>query len=240
VHKATWQPTVRLRQGLLVIVAAMTTRDDQLVTTAGVHEVMAAIEAVDLDAPWEQMAPRLRPALPRRRPLPPGVDDLPTQEFGPGIQVTLGLDIGPAMLFVAHEQLAGWGVTAERAFRRAISNIKVRVRLRGQFALLHEPICGVPTLAFQSREGWASALLLLPEELMRVLGRRDGLVLAPMRDLILIMPLDAEPELAWLILEEFAEADMNALDLPLFALVDGRMTRAVGVYEPAPARALRH
>ena len=39
-----------------------------------------------------------------------------------------------------------------------------------------------------------------------------------MRDLLLLMPLDAEPGLAHLILEEFAEADMNALDLPLFVL----------------------
>jgi hypothetical protein len=218
----------------------MTTSEEPLVTTADVNEVMAAIEAVDLAAPWEEVAPRLRPALPRRRPLPPGTGDLPSQEFGPGIRTTLGLDIGPAMLFVGHEQLAGWGVSAERAFRRALSNIRVRVHLRQQFALLHEEILGEPTVAFQSREGWASALLLLPDELTRVLGQRDGLVLAPMRDLVLLMPLDAEPELAHLILEEFAEADMNALDLPLFARVDGRLSKAVGAYEPMPERRLRH
>lgn len=201
---------------------------------------MAAIEALDLAAPWEEVAPRLRLALPRRRPLPPGTDDLPTMEFAPGIRVTLGLDIGPAMLFVAREQLKGWGVSADRAFRRALSNVRVRVRLRKQFALVHETILGTSTVAFQSREGWASSLLLLPEELSRVFGRRDGLILAPMRDLVIRMPLDAEPELAWLILEEFAEEDMNALDLPLFALVDGRLSKAVGAYDPEPARRLRH
>jgi hypothetical protein len=208
----------------------MTTRSEPLVTTADVHEVMAAIEAVDLEAPWEEMAPRLRPALPRRRPLPPGTGDLPTQDFAPGIRITLGLDIGPAMLFVGHDQLAAWGVTAEQAFRRAISNIRVRVRLRRQFALLHEPICGVPTVAFQSRDGWASALLLLPEELERVFGQRSGVILAPMRDLLLLMPLDVEPDLAHVILEEFARVDMNALDVPPIGLLDGSLTRVVGIH----------
>jgi hypothetical protein len=215
----------------------MTITSDPLVTTADVHEVMAAIEAVDLEAPWDAVAPQLRPALPRRRPLPPGTDDLPEREFPPGIRVTLGLDIGPAMLFVNHAQVDRWGVTPDQAFRRAISNIRVRVRLRRQFALIHERICDVPTVAFQSREGWASSLLLMPDELIRVLGQRNGLLMAPMRDLLLLMPLDAEPGLACLILEEFAEADMNALDLPLFVLLDGKLNPAIGIPADASAEA---
>ena len=204
----------------------MKTTDDELVTTADVAEVMAAIEAVDLGAPWDEVAPNLRLALPRRRPLPPGTDDLPSQIYEPGIRATLGLDIGPAMLFVGQAQLEGWRVTADHAFARALSNVKDRVRRRRQFALIHERICGESTVAFQSREGWASSLLLLPQELCRVLGQRDGLLVAPMRDLVMLLPLEADPLLAHLILEEFAEADMNALDLQPYTLVDGRLTIA--------------
>jgi hypothetical protein len=91
------------------------------------------------------------------------------------------------------------------------------VRRRRQFALIHERICGESTVAFQSREGWSSSLLLLPGELCRVLGQRDGLVLAPMRDLVMLLPLEADQLLAHLILEEFGKADMNALDLPPFS-----------------------
>ena len=207
----------------------MTTPDEPLVTTATVDEVMNAIEAVDLDAPWEQVAPRLRLALPRRRALPVDIEDLPQQEYSPGIRTVLGLDIGPAMLFVAREQLAGWGVSAPEAFAQALDNVRRAVGARKQFALIHERIADLPTLAFQSREGWASSLLLLPDELSRVLGQRNGLILAPMRDLILCLPLDVEREFARWLLDEFAEVDMNALDLPPFALVDGHLTAAVGV-----------
>ena len=62
-----------------------------------------------------------------------------------------------------------------------------------------------------------------------VLGERNGLILAPMRDLIVCLPLDTEREFARYLLEEFAAVDMNALDLPPFALVDGHLSHAVGV-----------
>jgi hypothetical protein len=210
-------------------------RDRELVAVADVAEVMAAIEAVDLDAPWEHVAAGLRLALPRRRPLPPGTDALPSQVYPPGIRCVLGLDIGPAMLFVGREQLAAWGVSADHAFRRALANVRQRVGRRRQFALLHARICGQPTIAFQSGEGWASTLLLLPEELHRVVGQQDGIILAPMRDLIIRLPPGADPYLAHLIFEEFAEADMNALDLPSFELAHGRLSIA----GPGPEIALQ-
>jgi hypothetical protein len=210
----------------------MKTLDDPIVITADVHEVMAAIEAVDLEAPWQEVAPRLRIALPRRRPLPPGTEDIPSRVYPPGIRATLGLDIGPAMLFVNDVQLKGWGVSADTAFRRAFENVRERVRRRRQYALVHERILDTPTVAFQSREGWASSLLLMPRELVRVFGQRDGILMAPMRDVLVLMALDAEPGLALAVLEDFAELDMNALDLPLFALLDGRLHQTVAV--PAP------
>jgi hypothetical protein len=210
----------------------MKTFDDPIVVTAEVHEVMAAIEAVDLGASWQEVAPRLRIALPRRRPLPPGTDDLPARVYPPGIRATLGLDIGPAMLFVNDAQLTGWGVSADTAFRRALGNVRERVRRRKQFALVHERILDTPTVAFQSREGWASSLLLLPKELVRVFGQREGILMAPMRDVLILMPLDAEPGLALMVLEDFAEVDMNALDLPLFVLLDGKLHATVAI--PAP------
>jgi hypothetical protein len=202
--------------------------DDEVVAVADMAQVMAAIEAVDLEAPWEDAAPHLRLALPRRRPLPPGTTDLPSQIYVPGICAVLGLDIGPALLFVRAEQLGSWRVSADHAFQRALTNVRQRVGRRRRFALIHERICGESTIAFQSREGWASTLLLLPQELCRVLGERNGLIIAPMRDLVIWMPLGADPTLARFILEGFAARDPNALDLPPFALVDGRLGHVSG------------
>jgi hypothetical protein len=207
----------------------MTTADEPLVETAPVEDILSAIESVDLQAPWEEMAPNLRVALPRRRQMPVDPDELVPHSFAPGIETVLGLDIGPAMLFVPPQQLASWEVTAEEAFERALDNVRERVAARKQFALIHERIAEVPTVGFQSREGWASQLLLLPDELVRVLGDRNGLILAPMRDLVVCLPLDVEREFAQWLLDEFAVVDMNALDIPPLALVDGQLRQAIGV-----------
>lgn len=207
----------------------MTMIDEPLVGTAPLDEILAAIESVDLAAPWARIAPGLRLALPRRRPLPEGIGRLPERVFPPGIRAVLGLDIGPAMVFVGPEQLDGWGVTADLAFEQALRNVRARVAARGQFALVQERIADVPTVAFHSREGWASQLLLLPDLLSHVLGVRNGLILAPMRDLVVCLPLDTEREFAEYLYKEFAAVDMNALDLPLLALVDGHLSQAVGV-----------
>ena len=207
----------------------MTSPEEPRIETAPVEEVLAAIESVDLQAPWEDVAPALCVALPRRRDLPVDAADLPRRVFPPGIETILGLDLGPAMLFVPPEQLASWEVSADEAFDRALDNVRERVAALKQFALVHERIADVPTLAFQSREGWASQLLLLPDELVRVLGDRNGLILAPMRDLVIRLPLDVERRFADWLLEEFAEVDINALDVPPLALVDGHLSRAVGV-----------
>ena len=198
--------------------------DEPLVSVAPFHEVVAAIEAVDLEGPWDALKERLRLVLPRRRPMPPGVDDLPGRLYPPGITVGVGLDVGPAMLFVGQAQLTAWGIDEDAAYGQAEANLRALSSARRTFALVREPIGGVETLAYQSRDGWAASLALLPDELCRVLGKRSGLILAPMRDLVMWMPLDTDHDLAAWVLEELAAVDINALDIPLLALVDGALT----------------
>jgi len=105
--------------------------------------------------------------------MPPETGDLPERTWPPGLRVGLGLDIGPAMLFVSHEQTDVWGVSVDAAYQQAQSNVHERLRMMSQPALLREHIAGTRTIAFQSGEGWASSLLLMPNELVEVLGERS-------------------------------------------------------------------
>lgn len=57
-------------------------------------EVLAAIEAIDLDQGWEQVGPALVPLLPRRRPLP-AMDPPLTSVLPPGLRIAYGVDVGP-------------------------------------------------------------------------------------------------------------------------------------------------
>jgi hypothetical protein len=73
----------------------------------------------------------------------------------------------------------------------------------------------------QSGTGCASALLLVEDELRRILGPGPQVVIAPMRDLLVALPVDAEAEfVAWLN-DELASMDPNGLALEAFILGEG-------------------
>lgn len=114
-------------------------------------------------------------------------------------------------------------MTPAQVTQRAMSNVRERSMARAQFGLIHESMADVPTLAFQSREGWASALLLMPDQLARVFGDRPGLILTPMRDVIFQLPLDVDRDFAHWLQEELCALDVNALDVPPYAFLDGEL-----------------
>jgi hypothetical protein len=190
-----------------------------------------AIERVDLDRPWLNVAPNVFPMLPRRRPLPLESDPPLRLSYPPGIEVGFGIDIGPAMLHVGAKQIERWGVTEGEVAAMGIANVLERSTSRRQFGLIQERIHGVPVTVFQSREGWASTLVLVPDELCRAMGDRPALLLVPMRDVLLRMPIDTDMELARWLLEEFVALDPNGLAVPVLALVDGKLRFASA---PAP------
>jgi hypothetical protein len=193
------------------------------VEVASIEEVLDAIDGMDLDRPWAEIAPLVFPVLPRRRPLPPATEAPIRRTFPPGIEAGFGLDIGPALLHLGQAQIAHWGVSEDDLAGLALANVRERVAARRQFGLIHELVQGVPVTAFQSREGWASGLLLAPDLLERVVGKEPGLILAPMRDLVVTVPMDTDQQFARWLLEEICRLDPNALDLPILALVDGAL-----------------
>jgi hypothetical protein len=205
--------------------------DGPLVQMASVDAVLDAIEQVDLERPWLKVAPHIFPMLPRRRPLPMETDPPLRQSYPPGIEVGFGIDIGPAMLHVGASQIERWSVSEADVATTAITNVRQRSTSRRQFGLIQERIQGVPVSVFQSREGWASALILLPDELCRIMGERPSLLLAPMRDVLLRLPIDTDMELARWMLEEFVALDPNGLAVPVLAQVDGVLRFAAA---PAP------
>jgi len=71
-----------------------------MVTGPSRAEVRAAIDMLPAELSWEAVSTRLRPMFVRRRPMPPGADRPLTFRVPPGVNVCLGLDIGPAFLYV--------------------------------------------------------------------------------------------------------------------------------------------
>ncbi|MEO7118380.1 MAG: hypothetical protein ABIZ34_05340 [Candidatus Limnocylindrales bacterium] len=191
-------------------------------TMASMDEVLAAIEAMDMERGWKEVAPSVLPVLQRRRAMPAGTDDRLMRPYPPGIPVGFGVDIGPAFLHVSDTMLATWSITADELANRALANVRAKAAARKHFGIITEPMVGVPTQSFMSRDGWASTLLLMPDEFERCFGPEPRLVLTPMRDFMLTLPLDSDRELASWMLEELVAEDPNGLDVPILAFVGGR------------------
>lgn len=160
----------------------------------------------------------------RRRPLPPGAERPLTFRVAPGMTVALGVDIGPAFLYVSAAMLGDWPVTADEALAAATANLRATVQAERYIELEYGCVADVPLWWYQSHGGLASGLLLLEDELAARYGDEPRLLIAPMRNLLLAAPFDTDRDLLSWLRDEISAEDPNGLDLPIFALVDGRLS----------------
>ena len=177
------------------------------------NRILAAAQSLDLDAPWSEVAPMVLPVLRRvRHPYPP--EAAPMHLYvPPGVWTGFGIDFGPAFTHVSAAQVEHWGVDHPTLLGTALENLRqLTVVERPQVERIHPD--GVETIAIQG-QGWGSALILLPEVLRPILGVEPRLLLAPVRNTLLALPEDADPDLAFRLWEAVAEGCHDELDMNL-------------------------
>ena len=180
--------------------------------------VLRAMGGLPPDLEWPVLAPNVIPILPRRRPMPPAAGEPFRVTLPPGIPTGFGIDIGPAFLVVGESLLGTWPIGPADLVATALANLRDRMRPLRPRDLLRESIDGVPVRVLQSGVGCASTLVLVPDELLRLLGSEPALLIAPMRDLLISMPVDTDRAFAGWLNEEFASMDPNGLALDAFVL----------------------
>lgn len=204
------------------------------VEVATATAVMRAVGALPPDLAWDELAPSVIPVLPRRRPMPPSAGAPFRVTLPPGIPTGFGIDIGPAFLVVGEALLAAWPVDPAGLVARALANLADRMRPVHARDVVQLEVDGVPARVLQSGLGCASALVLLPDELRRILGPRRQCVLAPMRDVLVSLPHDVDRGFARWLNDELAEMDPNGLALDAF-LLDGGTLRYERLLSTTPS-----
>ena len=193
------------------------------VVTPSVEEVLAALDTMPQDLTWERIAPEVVPLFQRVRPYHASMPEQLRIVVPPGLTVGFGVDIGPAFITISPEMAAEWGVQPDQILSRALANLEGRiggVRPRD----LHDGTIGdMPVRILQSPTGSASTYVLVPEALGRILGRHRQLVLAPMRNLLISLPISADREFAAWLFDEIASQDPNCLAPAAFVIGDGRL-----------------
>ena len=193
------------------------------VVTPSVEEVLAALETMPQELTWDQIAPEVVPLFQRVRPYHASMPEQLRVVVPPGLTVGFGVDIGPAFITVSPEMAQEWGVPADEILGRALVNLEARmagVRPRD----VHDGSIGdVPVRILQSPTGSASTYVLVPEALGRILGRHRQLVLAPMRNLLMSLPITADRDFAAWLFDEIAAQDPNCLAPAAFVIGDGQL-----------------
>jgi hypothetical protein len=193
------------------------------VVTPSVDEILAALETMPQELTWEQIAAEVVPLFQRVRPYHASMPEQLRVVVPPGLTVGFGVDIGPAFITVSPEMADEWGVPADQILRRALANLEARmagVRPRD----VHDGSIGdVPVRILQSPTGSASTYVLVPEALGRILGRHRQLVLAPMRNLLMSLPITADRDFAAWLFDEIAAQDPNCLAPAAFVIGDGQL-----------------
>ncbi len=193
----------------------------RLTGDARVRAVLGRIHEDGFD--WEDVADEILPVFERAQPFVHGVDPPAQAIVPPGVTIGFGVDMGFAFGRVAANQLEAWPVDLAGLTERALRNLRKRARHATGYDLVKEPIGGVPAVAFQSRDGWASTVVLVAEAVERLFGRDPALFIAPSRDLLVRLPPDVDLGLATWLTEEFEATDPNALRLEGFEWRDGTM-----------------
>lgn len=188
---------------------------------ASPEAVLRAMGGLPPDLDWPELSHSVMPILPRRRPMPPLAGEPFRVTLPPGIPTGFGIDIGPAFLVVGESLLASWPIGPADLVATALDNLRARVRRIRPRDLLEDAIDTVPVRILQTGVGCASTLVLVPDELQRLFGTGPQCLIAPMRDVLISLPLDTDRALVAWLNEEFAVMDPNGLALDAFVLEDG-------------------
>ena len=191
------------------------------VVSASPAEVLAAMEQLPAELNWETVAARIVPLFERVRPYPPNMPKRVQAIVGPGVTIGFGIDVGPAFITVSPELLDSWSVTAGDLAAQSLANLHAIAAQVRPTEVHRGPVGDIEVEALQTGRGIGSVLILAPTELARIFPSGPGLFIAPMRDLMIRLPPEAEPaEAAWLF-AEIASGDPNCLT-PRAFLFDGR------------------
>jgi hypothetical protein len=205
---------------------------DPAIETPSLDEILTSIDRMPDPGEWSNVSRIVMPMFIRARPHAFSAEqgELVTVEMPPGVTVGFGLDIGMAFAHVTRDLLSKWDRDLGTLVSQAMNNLRRRAAQLTPDYVIHEPSdSGYTMKGLQAPGGWASTLLLLPEDLERLFGCEPQVFIAPMRALLMSFPADVPRDTVAFFAQEFEGLDPAALRLEAFVLRDGRLT-----IEPLP------
>jgi hypothetical protein len=199
--------------------------------TVAEHWALAsAAEEMPRPVPWEWARSRLVPLLARPgfdRPEEPVVRAV----AGPGCAVEFGLDLGGVFAVVDRPVSQRWECTSGQLLEAAMTNLARRVaELRPEEAAVGV-VRGRLARLLDAPAGLAASVLLLPDELLRLFGHEDQVLIAPGRSRLISFPLSTPPQVVVESALALEQDEAVPLLLDPFVLIDGQLNWQSGLAE---------
>ena len=168
--------------------------------------------------PWSWAGPRVLPLLSGPRLDRPG-EEMLHSVTGIGCVIIFGLPLGPRFVFVDRDVAERWECTVAQVETAAMENL---ARLAAKLQPRDAPpgsLSGRIVRVLTDRP-WASSLILLPDELVRVFGHHDQVFVTPGSGTLLSLPVDMPTHAIADIAVDFEMAERWPLCLDPFVLED--------------------
>lgn len=200
--------------------------------------VAEALATVPDDAPWAWAALRVLPVIRGERLQV--IEDVelekmgfrpasafPRVEMDPGIHVTVAIDIDVATMAVDQEMLDRWDMTIEHVAAVALGNLRRDVGMWSGTTYTDASYADIPIRGLAGWPAWATSLLLLPDELMRLFGDHDQFFIAPYQCCLLSLPIDVDRDIAADLVDLYGTLNPRSLliGVPGFVMRDGGSLR---------------
>jgi uncharacterized protein YtpQ (UPF0354 family) len=181
---------------------------------------MRAVRRMPKPVPWDWARSRLLPLLSG-----PSIDDEADGPLravvDPGISVVFGIDLGSAFPLVDLPVMKRWECILDQVRTAALHNLAVRAAKLDRAIVRSGSMSGHQIRVVDGRPAWASSLVLVPDELRRLLGDEDQIIATPSRAVLLSLPTEMPSRVAADIVTDFESQATLPLLLDAFYFRDG-------------------
>lgn len=187
--------------------------------------IRRAARSMPLPVPWEWALPRLIPLLAGPRLDQPG-EPIVRAVASNGCAIVFGLDLDGAMPLVDEMVAERWECSPDQLLHAAMTNLRGRAALVDPAAVTRGTLSGRVVRLLREPSACASSLVLVPDELARVLGSHDQVLAAPGGATLLSLPVETPPAIVAQIVIDLESQEPYPLMLDPFLLVGGELVWA--------------
>jgi hypothetical protein len=183
---------------------------------------------------WEWVRQRVVPVIELAKPTSSPNEPKATVTGPFGLRVGFGIDVDPILVRIPTSLVRRWKILDFTLEQAALDNLRAQARRLGSGDIEQFEERGTIVRMLGSPPANATSLVLIPDELQRILGPAPQILVTVSRALLVSLPVTTSFEMVWDFMSAIIALDPTPIHEGPFTLQDGR----IELWEP-PLRDVR-